>query len=301
LRAAVFGGSGFLGSHVADALSDAGYEVTVADVVAAPHLRADQRFETCDITDADAVLRATEGRDVVYHFAGLADIAECRRRPQDTVAVNVLGTVNILEAARVAGAKRFIFASSIYVAGEAGSFYRVSKQASELYIEEYQREYGLEYTTLRFGTLFGRRADDANSVHRYLRQALEQRRIVAYGTGDELREYIHVGDAARLSVDILADEYANQQLVLTGHHPLRFRELLSLIAEIVGNDVEIELHAPGTSEEPAGVYSGHYTITPYAFRPKLARKLVTTSYVDLGQGLVDVLHELSERQPEPAS
>ena len=54
-----------------------------------------------------------------------------------------------------------------------------------------QREYGLDYTILRFGTLFGRRADDTNSVHRYLRQALEERRIVAYGTGDELREYIH--------------------------------------------------------------------------------------------------------------
>jgi UDP-glucose 4-epimerase len=301
VKAVVFGGSGFLGSHVADALGDAGYNVTVADIAPAAHLRADQRFAQCDIADAEAVMQVSEGADALYHFAGLADIAECRRRPRDTVAVNVAGTVNILEAARVAGAKRFVFASSIYVAGEAGSFYRVSKQASELYIDEYQREYGLDYTILRFGTLFGRRADDANSVHRYLRQALEQRRIVAYGTGDELREYIHVGDAARLSVDILADEFANQQLVLTGHHPLRFRELLALIAEIVGADVEIELHAPGEQEELAGAYSGHYTITPYAFRPKLARKLVTTSYVDLGQGLVDVLHELHERQPEPAS
>jgi UDP-glucose 4-epimerase len=301
MKAVVFGGSGFLGSHVADALSDAGYDVTVADIVPAPYLRPDQHFVECDIADAEAVLRATGASEVVYHFAGLADISECRRRPRDTVTVNVLGTVNILEAARAAGSRRFVFASSIYVAGASGSFYRVSKQACELYIEEYQREYALDYTILRFGTLFGRRADDANSVHRYLRQALEQRRIVAYGTGDELREYIHAGDAARLSVDILADEFASEQLVLTGHHPLRFRELLSLIAEIVGDDVEIELHAPGENDELANVYSGHYSITPYAFRPKLARKLVTTSYVDLGQGLVDVLHELHERQPEPAS
>jgi UDP-glucose 4-epimerase len=193
-----------------------------------------------------------------------------------------------------------VFASSIYVAGDSGSFYRASKQACELYIEEYRRAYGLDYTILRFGTLFGRRADDTNSVHRYLRQALEQRRIVAYGTGDELREYIHVGDAARLSVDILDAQYANESLVLTGHHPLRFRELLTLIAEIVGDDVAVELHAPGEGDEAESARRGHYAITPYAFRPKIARKLVTTSYVDLGQGLVDVLHELHERQPEPA-
>lgn len=300
MKATVFGGSGFLGSHVADALSDAGYEVTVADIVDAPYLRSDQHFAKCDVTDADAVLRAAVGSDVVYHFAGLADIDECNRRPRDTVAINVLGTVNVLEAARATGANRFVFASSIYVAGEAGSFYRVSKQASELYIEEYRRQYGLDYTILRFGTLFGRRADDTNSVHRYLRQALEERRIVAEGTGDELREYIHVGDAARLSVDILAAEYANESLVLTGHHPLRFRELLTLIAEIVGDDVEVELQTPGEGDEVVRARSGHYTITPYAFRPKIARKLVNTSYVDLGQGLVDVLHELHERQPEPA-
>jgi UDP-glucose 4-epimerase len=296
VKATVFGGSGFLGSHVADALSAAGHTVTVADIATPLHLRPDQRFVECDVTNAEVVLRAAEDSDFVYHFAGLADIGDCRKRPRDTVAVNVLGTVNALEAARVAGSRRFVFASSIYVAGEAGSFYRVSKQAAELYIEEYQREYGLNYTILRYGTLFGRRADNGNSVHRYLKQALEQRHIVAYGTGEELREYIHVGDAARLSVDILADEFANEQLVLTGHHPLRFRELLALIAEIVGADVEIELRAPESDD--LGAYDGHYAITPYAFRPKLTRKLVSTTYVDLGQGLLDVLHELHEGPQE---
>jgi UDP-glucose 4-epimerase len=292
VKATVFGGSGFLGSHVADALSAAGHSVTVADIATPVHLRPEQHYVECDVTDADAVLDAAEGSDVVYHFAGLANIGDCRQRPRDTVTVNVLGTVNALEAARVAGSRRFIFASSIYVAGEAGSFYRVSKQAAELYIDEYQREHGLDYTILRYGTLFGRRADDGNSVHRYLKQALEQRHIVAYGTGEELREYIHVGDAARLSVDILADEFANEQIVLTGHHPLRFRELLALIAEIVGDDVEIDLRATDPGDD------GHYAITPYAFRPKLTRKLVSNTYVDLGQGLLDVLHELHEGPQE---
>jgi UDP-glucose 4-epimerase len=187
--------------------------------------------------------------------------------------------------------RRYVFASSIYVASEAGSFYRVSKQACELYIEEYRREHGLAYTILRYGTLYGRRATDDNSVRRYLRQALQERRIEAQGTGDELREYIHVDDAARLSVEILGEEFANEQVVLTGHHPMRYADVLRLIREIVGEDVAIELHAP----EPGT--SAHYAITPYTFRPRLARKLVSSWYVDMGQGLVDCLDEIAAVAP----
>ncbi|MGH3049926.1 MAG: NAD-dependent epimerase/dehydratase family protein [Gaiellaceae bacterium] len=297
MKAIVFGGSGFVGSHVADALSDAGHEVTVADVVPAAHLREGQAFVSCDVTDADAIRETVAGHDVVYHFAGLADIGDTRDKAPDTARVNVAGTVNLLEAARLGSARRFVFASTIYVVGDSGSFYRVSKQAAELYVEEYEREYGLEYTILRFGTLYGRRADERNSIHRYLSQALRDRRIVAYGTGDELREYIHVSDAARLSVDVLDDEFANERVILTGHHPLRFRELLTLIGEIVGRDVEVEVHSDTADEHLSRLYSGHYAVTPYAFRPRLTRKLVSTSYVDLGEGLLDVLHEIDAADP----
>jgi UDP-glucose 4-epimerase len=288
MKAVVFGGSGFVGSHVADALTAAGHEVTVFDLVESPYLQEGQRQIVGDMTgDVGA---AVDGQDVVYNFAGVADIDDARTRPVDTAAVNVVGNAHVLEAARAAGVQRYVFASTIYVASEAGSFYRVSKQACELYIEEYNREYGLEYTILRYGTLYGRRSTESNSVHRYLRQALDERRISANGTGDELREYIHVEDAARLSVEILTPEFANQQVVLTGHHAMRFRDLLKLIQEIVGEDVQVDLQ-PTDEESPS---SAHYAITPYTFRPKLARKLVSNYYTDMGQGLVDCLHEMHE-------
>jgi UDP-glucose 4-epimerase len=294
VRALVLGGSGFVGSHVADALSDAGHEVTVFDAAESPWLRADQRMLLGDITDLDSVKAAVAGRELIYNFAGLADIDDSRRRPLDTVRINVAGNANVLEATRSAEIQRYVFASSIYVASEAGSFYRVSKQACELYIEEYRREFGAPpYTVLRYGTLYGRRSADTNSVHRYLRQALRDRRITAHGTGHELREYIHVEDAARLSVEILADEFVDEQVVLTGHHPMRFRDLLDLIREIVGPDVELDLNAPLPEDASPG--SAHYSITPYTFRPRVARKLVSNYYTDMGQGLVDCLQEIDDQ------
>lgn len=291
MRAVVLGGSGFIGSSVAEALQDAGRDVVVADLAPSPWLREGIAFRQVDVTDAAAVAVAVEGAQIVYNFAGIADIDDARVRPVDTVGVNVLGNVNALEAARRAGVQRYVFASTVYVYSDSGSFYRASKQACELYVEEYQRQFGLDFTIVRYGTLYGPRADARNSVYRYLRAALVDRRIEVPSSGHELREYIHVEDAARLSVEILGEEYRNQHVILTGHHPTRFRDLLELIREMVGEDVEIVLHPEDKERTPA-----HYTLTPYVFRPRLGRKLVDRWYVDMGQGLLQCLQEIHDRE-----
>ena len=298
MKAVVFGGSGFVGSSVADALARAGHETTVADIAPSPYLGDGQRFEQVDVTDLARVVEVVDGHDVLYNFAGQADIDGARAEPVASGRANVIGNLNLLEAARLARLRRFVFASTIYVYSESGSFYRVSKQACELYTEEYRREFGLDYTILRYGTLYGRRADRRNAVYGYLRQALDEHRIVAYGTGDEIREYIHVEDAARLSVEILADDFANQHVILAGEHRMHLRDLLTLIKEIVGGDIEIEFRAPG----PEAVKSWHYTVTPYVFRPKIARKLVDRYALDIGQGLLDCLQAIYDEEhgpPEP--
>lgn len=287
MKVIVFGGSGFVGSHLADALTVARHEVTIFDINPSPYLQKTQKFIQGDILDADVVKRAVDGNEAIYNFAGLADIDDALARPADTVRLNVLGCVNMLEAARHSGVKRFVFASTIYVYSEAGGFYRVSKQACEAYIEEYQRRFGLNYTILRYGTLYGRRADSRNSVYRYLKQALYDRKISIQATGDEMREYIHVEDASRASVQILDAEFENQNVILTGQHPTRFRDLMYMIREMVGADVRIDLQPPDD-----GAVSGHYNLTPYTFHPKIGKKLVSHYYLDMGQGLLDCLDEI---------
>jgi len=293
MKAIVFGGSGFVGSHVADTLTRAGHEVAIFDRRPSPYLAAGQRMVVGDILDAAAIEQATAGSHVVYNFAGMADIDEALARPVETAQLNLVGCAHMLEAARQAGVSRFVQASTIYVSSESGGFYRASKQACELWVEEYQRQFGLDYTILRYGTLYGGRSDSRNSVYRYLRQALVARRISAQATGDEIREYIHVRDAAENSVAILSDEFRNQPVILTGHSPMRFRELLQMIREIVGQDVEIALEPP----PPGGADArGHYSFTPYTFRPKVGRKLAAHAYIDLGQGLIECLEEIYDAE-----
>jgi UDP-glucose 4-epimerase len=290
MRALVTGGSGFIGSHVADALQAAGYDVSVLDRHPSPYLAPGQRFIEADMLDQEQVADAVDGQDVVFHFAGVAHLDVGLTSPVETARQNIVGTAIALEASARAALKRFVYASSIYVYSERGSFYRASKQAAELYVEEYQRRHALDFTILRFGTVYGPRADDHNSVRRYLTQALQDGRIEASGTGDEIREYVHVRDAARLCVDVLSEEFRNDRIVLTGHHPMRYADLLNMIREIVG-DVEVTLEPPDADDARHGD-SGHFEITPYSFRPKVARKLVANPYVDMGQGLLECLEEI---------
>jgi len=284
------GGSGFLGSHVADALSEAGHEVVIYDVVESPYLRDDQTMVVGDLLDSELIDKSLAGADAVYHFAGVADIEDCADEPVKTVQVNVLGTVQLLQSCVNAGVGRFLFASSAYVFSESGSFYRTSKRACESFIDDFATCYGLDYTCLRYGSLYGPRATDKNSIHSLLKQAVDKGEIVYKGSGEEQREFIHVYDAAKSSVEALAPEYANQNVILTGVEKMRYLDLLEMIQEIFGGSVELKVLP---SERKA-----HYRMTPYSFAPKLGRKLVSNPYVDFGQGMLECINELHSEKVE---
>lgn len=285
MKILVTGAAGFLGSHLVDALVERGHAVTAFDRRRAV-LPAGVHALEGDLGDEDALAEAVAGQDAVYHLAGFADLNAARSRALDTVEANIGGTVRLLEAMRGAGVSRFLFASTVYVYSREGGFYRCSKQACETYIEEYARCAGLRYTVLRYGSLYGPRSDATNGVHRLLHQAMTEGRIHYTGTPDDIREYIHVEDAARLSVDALADEFEGKHVLLTGPSALRAADLFTMFAEILGRPVAVDYRP---AEGPG---SGHYSVTPYAYTPKPGRKLVTTHYVDMGQGLLQLVEEL---------
>lgn len=293
MKVLVFGGSGFLGSHVSDALTDAGYEVTIFDLVKLSWIRKNQNFIQGDLLNEKLVLNSVEGFDYVYNFAAIADLNHALDKPLDTIRVNVLGNSFILEACRKHGIKRFVYASTVYVYSREGGFYRCSKQAAESYIEEYYKCYSLDYTILRYGSLYGPRSDESNGLYRIVKSALETGKISYEGSRESLREYIHVEDAARASVAALNKEFKNQSVVLTGQEPMRVIDLLQMLAEILGNLSSVEF----VENEQVG----HYVRTPYAYQPKIGRKYIPPMHVDLGQGLLQLIEEVKHRILEAGS
>jgi UDP-glucose 4-epimerase len=282
-KVVVFGGSGFLGSHVADELTRRGYEVTIFDRIVSKYLQNNQKMLIGNIMDPENVKAAVKGSDFVYHFAAIADIHEARENPVEAANFNIMGTMFILDACREFGIRRFIYSSTIYVYSDHGSFYRSSKQSCELFIENYQKEYNLDFTVLRYGSLYGPRANHFNFINNVIHQALIDKKIIRQGDGSEVRDYINVIDAANSSVDVLHDDYKNTYIMITGPQSMKVKEILEMIKEMLKGEIEIEYQK--------GEFSGHYQITPYSFKPKVALKLIPKNYHDLGQGILDCIYE----------
>lgn len=285
MKVVVFGGSGFLGSHVCDQLSLAGHQVVIFDRVASPWRQAEQKMVIGDLLDADAVIDVLDKAKAVYNFAGIADMDEAMTKPVETLLANVLGNAHVLEACRKQKVQRYIYASSAYVFSRQGGFYRCSKQAAESYIEEYQRVFGLDFTILRYGSLYGPRSDARNGLYRIVRAALENGAIRYEGSPDAMREYVHVQDAARASVTALGEEFRNRHVILTGQEPMRVVDLLHMLAEILGR--------PDAVDFVETTHAGHYVRTPYSYQPATGLRFLPPLHVHLAQGLLQLVETVA--------
>jgi len=155
--------------------------------------------------------------------------------------VPLKGGIEMQDESAKRNVRRFLFASSIYVYSELGSFYRTSKQACELLIESYQKIYGLPFTILRYGSLYGPRANDFNFVKKAITDALLKGKIQRKGDGKEIRDYINVLDAAKASVEVLHDEFTNSYVMINGTTTMHINQLLKIISEIFCNFFFISL------------------------------------------------------------
>ena len=283
MKILVIGGSGFLGSHVADELTEKGHEVTIFDNIESKYINNKQKIVIGDITNFERLNSVIGNNQIVYHFAGIAGIQDASDNPIETVKNNILGTTYILESCKNNKIKRFVFASSIYVYSDLGSFYRTSKQSCELLIENYNKIYDLNFTILRYGALYGRRANDFNFIGSAIKQALLTKKIIREGTGEGLRDYIHVNDAAVASVNILDERYIDTYIMVSGNQIVRVKDILNMINEMLNQEIEIVYTKPEDED--------HYEITPYTFRPRLAKKISLNEYHELGQGILDCIFD----------
>jgi len=280
----VIGGAGFIGSHVCDDLTSRGHKVTIFDKHASQWMNGNQKMVLGDIMDLDLLEKCISQANVVYHLAAIADIKEAKENPIDTININIVGSMNIIDLC-VKYSVRLVYGSTVYVYSKHGSFYRASKQSVETLIEEYHSIYNLEYTIIRYGSLYGPRSQDWNGLKRIVSSMLKDREIVYGGTGRERREYIHVVDAARMSVDILDGNYNTQAITLTGTQVLTSLDLLDTIAEILNDDIKIKFDKTSTTHS-------HYLLTPYQYIPKRSIKLISNEFVDIGQGILELISEV---------
>ena len=288
-RVMVIGGLGFMGRQIANVLSDLNYSVTIVDSAKNKSVRKDQVLKIIDIKDKIALTNAMKGINTVLHFAGIADIGESKKNPELTIENNILGTVSAIESAINQKVKNFIFASTMYVYSDLGSFYRASKQACEIILKAYASEKKFNYTILRYGSLYGPDAQEWNGLYKYVSEIINKGKISYHGTGNERREYIHVSDAARLTADILEKKIQANAVNITGSQVFNSKELLQMIFEIAGKKYKVNFSKKENKND-------HYALTPYKYVPDEAYKLTPDRYIDLGQGILDIIEDVKQKK-----
>ena len=282
LKVLITGGSGFLGSHIANELNRRGHETLIFDTRTPD--RDGHHFVRGDVRDYESLLLSLSGCSAIFHCAALADLDTCRQEPEMAVQVNVLGTLNALKAAAESGVKRFMHASSVYVFSRSGSIYKTTKLAAENVLTDLAQDLQLQTTILRFGSLYGPGADSGNAILRIVRQAVLDKKIDFWGDGREVREYIHIRDAAGLAVDALEEKYSGSSLHIAGRERITTREVLEVVNEMLGGNISIVMH-----DEP---FEGRYRLTPYSIDFETTQRLTGESYVDLGLGLMEVIESV---------
>ncbi len=295
MKVAVFGGGGFLGKYLVEVLEKRAYDVTILDKMMnwSFDMNSSIKYEATDIMDRDLVIEQLKsgGYDVVYNLAGFANLEKAINMPYLTMQLNIIGNINIVDGCVAAKVKRFVYASSAYAMSNKGSFYGISKLSSEKIIEEYGENFDLPYTILRYGSVYSEISFDNNYIYNTVEQAIKTGEIIHGGDGNEIREYIHASDAAKLSVDVIESEnFKNEHVILTGTEKMKRIELFRMINEIHGNDIEIKMKV--------GEYKNHYTFTPYSHTATLSKKLIANPHIDMGQGILECIKSVYKNNKE---
>ncbi|MFD0795849.1 NAD-dependent epimerase/dehydratase family protein [Maribacter chungangensis] len=280
----VFGGFGFLGHYLVKELLNRGFSVSVADISEDRELADSVKYTYCDISEEEQVKAVFDSDDfnIVYNLAGFANLDQAIKFPLKTMNLNVIGNMYILEQCVKHKIEKFVYASSAYAMSNKGSFYGISKLASEKIIEEYHKKYDVPFVILRYGSVYSERAYDNNYIYNLVKGAVKEKTIDHHGDGLEIREYIHAADAAKLSVDVIeSEEFLNFHVILTGTERMKRLELFQMIKEILNGEVEVNCDDSG--------YQNHYKFTPYSFEPSVSKKLTANPHIDMGQGLLECI------------
>jgi UDP-glucose 4-epimerase len=288
-RILVTGGAGFIGATVVRDLVGRGAEVVVLDSgICAGFANLDgvaARVVRADIRELDAVRVALEGCAAIVHLAARASVPESIADPLADAAVNLDGTLGLLDAARIAGVRRFVFASSNAVVGghpppaHEGlvplpvSPYGAAKAAVEGYLHAYGRAYGLEGVALRFANAYGPWSGHKNSVvAAFIKAYLAGGPLIMRSTGEQTRDFIHVADVSAMvaaCLDAPPELVASQVFQVGTGHETSLLELARQLFEAGGAQVPIRHEAASPGDVPRNVSDISRATEALGFAPRV--------------------------------
>lgn len=259
MKILVTGGAGFIGSHITAKLLQEECQVVVIDNLSTglrENVPIGVKFIEMDIcSDKMLDVFASERFDAIIHLAAQTMVPVSLEKPDYDCLVNILGTVNVVEACRKTGVKRVVFASSAAVYGNVGnvpilesagtiptSFYGLSKLVVEQYLELYHEKYGLEYVILRYANVYGERQGDGGEggvISIFTRKIWETEQLTVFGDGGQTRDFIYAGDVAAANWLALIVADANNVFNISTQTETSVNELINMMQSISNKTVKM--------------------------------------------------------------
>jgi UDP-glucose 4-epimerase len=248
----VTGGSGFIGSHIVDKLVKLKHKVRIIDIVT-PN-RKDVDYHQIDITNFNKLKNSLKGTDCVFHLAAISDINVAYKEPMKCREVNIGGTNNVLEISKQLKLKRFIFASTEWIYGlkkslsnngdflidDSNHIYTISKASAEMLIYNYNKNYNLPFTILRYGIPYGPRSRQGTLIYNFVNNALNNKPIIIYGDGLQFRKFLYISDLALANIKSLKPIAKNKTYNLNGVRKISVIDVANTIKDIMGNSIKIK-------------------------------------------------------------
>ena len=263
MKVLVTGGAGFIGSNVAALLRDEGHEVRVLDDLSSGHRQNvpdGVHFAEADVCDADAVREAARGVETIFHLAASVGNARSIQHPVHDARVNVLGTLNVLEAARGCGARRVVYSSSAGIFGELRSLpiredhpaepdtpYGASKLAGEKHCLAYAKLYPLDAVCLRYFNVYGvnQRYDAyGNVIPIFAKYMLEGTPLTIFGDGEQTRDFVNVRDVARANLRAALADGVSGAFNLGSGTRMTINRLVEVMQEVSGVRARVRYAPP---------------------------------------------------------
>jgi len=265
VKTLVTGGAGFIGSNLVALLVDKGYDVTVCDNLSSGYESnlskvASVAFVRGDIRDAELLARLMEGVDVVFHLAASVGNSRSIEQPIADCEINVIGTLQVLNAARRAGVHRIVFSSSAAIFGELkqvpipenhpaepDSPYGVSKLAAEKQCLVYAKLFGLEVICLRYFNVYGlnQRYDTyGNVIPIFTHRLLRSQPLIVYGDGEQTRDFVSVKDIARANLLAAEAEGISGAFNIASGRAVTINHLIGIMQSVSGIELQVNYVAP---------------------------------------------------------
>lgn len=266
----VTGGSGFLGTHLLRALDKEGYEVKNID------LRPSKEYETviADVQDTQKMLEEIKDADAVFHLASLIEAGESVKDPQKYVDYNIDGTISVLEAMRQNGISTFLFSSSAAVYGEPLNIpikeddrtmpinpYGMTKLAMEALLSSYVQAHGFTGVALRYFNLYGpeeHHEPESHAMPRFIKQIYQGKEVTVWGSGEHLRDYIHISDIVDAHLKALTYAWDNPEKYhyfnLSTEKPSSVLDIVRIVEDAMGKKANVK-HFPERPGDPLKLYA----------------------------------------------